>query len=231
MNNIVSIHQPSYFPWLGLLDKIHKSDLYILLDNVQLSDSAYQNRNIFLDNQGNEKLLTIPISKKNHITNTIKDIKISNKIWQKKHNKFIYFNYKKHPFFDEIYPHIQPLYEKNYDFLIDFLIDNMKISFDLFKIKTKMIRASELDYNKELKKEDTVLAILESVDAKIYLSGKGAMSYQKEDNFTQKGIKLIYQEFTHPVYKQKGVDDFISGASCLDVLFNLGIDESSKILK
>jgi len=228
---IVSIHQPSYFPWLGLLDKINNSDLYVLLDNVQLTDSAYQNRNIFLDNQGNKKLLTIPISKKDYINNTIKDIKFSNGIWQKKHNKFIYFNYKKHPFFDEIYPFIEPLYKKNYNYLIDFLIENMQISLELFKIDTKLMIASELDYNKELKKEDMVLDILNSVDAKIYLSGKGAMSYQNEDNFNKKGIKLIYQEFTHPVYKQKGADSFVDGLACLDALFNLGTDESSKMLK
>ena len=61
---IVSIHQPSYFPWLGLLDKIEKSDTFVLLDNVQFNDNAFQSRNIFLNHNGEVQYLTIPVQKK-----------------------------------------------------------------------------------------------------------------------------------------------------------------------
>lgn len=80
---IVSIHQPSYFPWLGLLDKIEKSDLYIYFNSVQLTDNAYQNRNIFLSNQIKEHLLTIPISKKNYLTKTIDKLEVIDNRWKK----------------------------------------------------------------------------------------------------------------------------------------------------
>ncbi|HEY3277770.1 MAG TPA: WbqC family protein, partial [Syntrophorhabdaceae bacterium] len=60
---ILSIHQPSYFPWLGLLDKIAKSDVYMVMDEVQLTDAAYQHRNIFLTADGKIKYLTIPFKK------------------------------------------------------------------------------------------------------------------------------------------------------------------------
>ena len=60
---IVSIHQPSYFPWLGWLHKVNNSDVFIMMDEVQLSDSAYQHRNIFLDKEGNEKYLNIGITR------------------------------------------------------------------------------------------------------------------------------------------------------------------------
>ena len=49
---ITAIHQPSYFPWLGWMDKINKCDQFILMDEVQLSDRAYQHRNLFLTNTG-----------------------------------------------------------------------------------------------------------------------------------------------------------------------------------
>ena len=32
---IVSIHQPNYLPWLGFFDKIKRSDLFVIFDDVQ----------------------------------------------------------------------------------------------------------------------------------------------------------------------------------------------------
>ncbi len=228
---IVSIHQPSYFPWLGLLDKINKSDLFVVLDNVQLSDSAYQNRNLFLSNQGKEQLLTIPINRKNYLEKTIKDIEINNSIWQKKHSKFIYFNYKKHPYFDEIYKIIECIYTKEYINLSELLIESLKISCNIFDIDTKIIRASDLPLDDNLKKESKVVSILKQVGAATYLSGQGAKSYQLTENFEDKHIKLTYQEFTHPIYSQHKMDKFISGLSSLDATFNLGKDNSFTLLK
>ncbi len=61
---MVSIHQPSYFPWLGLLDKIEKSNAFIILDTVQFNDNAFQSRNIFLNHNGETQYLSIPVQKK-----------------------------------------------------------------------------------------------------------------------------------------------------------------------
>jgi hypothetical protein len=231
MSKIVSIHQPSYFPWLGLLDKINKSDEFILLDIVQLNDSAFQSRNIFLDNKGKIHYLVIPIQKKGYQQKMIKDLKIADNRWQKKHNGFFIANYKKHPFFDEIYPEIKFIFEKKYNFLLDVLIDSMNVCNKLFNINTKVIFASELNIDKNLKKDDLIIEILRKVKASEYLSGIGAKVYQDEKKFKKNGILLKYQNFIHPVYPQKNSINFISGLSSLDVLFNLGCKNSEKLLK
>ncbi len=230
MNKVVTIHQPSFFPWLGLLHKIKSSNLYVLLDNVQFTDNAYQHRNLFLDNQCAEHLLTIPINKKSYIDKNIGDILISSDNWQKKHGKFIYFNYKKHPFFDEVYPLIQFIYEKKYNFLIDVLIDSIEISFNIFNIETETVLASKLNLDESLKKEEMVIDILEQTGATIYLSGSGAKCYQNEENFSKKNIELKYQKFNHPIYKQFNSEVFRSGLACLDTAFNLGKEGCSKII-
>ena len=227
---IVSIHQPSYFPWIGLLDKINKSDVYVYLDMVQLTDGGYQNRNIFLDNQFKEQLLTIPINKKNYINKKIVELELNNQLWQKKHNKFIYFNYKKHPFFDEIYPFVDRFYNSEYNTLSDVLFESMKLIIDLIGIETTIIKASELQLNQTLKKEEMVFDILSITNASVYLSGIGAKSYQKNENFEEKNIKLIYQKFSPPSYNQYKNDNFIYGLSSLDMLFNIGIKQSTQLL-
>jgi len=227
----VSIHQPSYFPWLGLLDKINQSDTFIILDTVQLNDNAFQSRNIFLNHTGDIQYLTIPVQKKDYQKKMMRELRVVDKKWQKKHNGFIIANYKKHPFFDEIYPFIEKVYTKKYEFLIDILLDSMSASNDIFGINSKIVLASELEVDNSLVKDDLVIALLEKCQAVTYLSGTGAKSYQDENKFIEHNIKLSYQSFTHPSYNQKNASTFEIGLSALDVAFNLGIDNARKILK
>ena len=228
---IVSIHQPSYFPWLGLLDKIHKSDKFILLDTVQLNDSAFQSRNIFLNHRGEVEYLTIPIVKKEYQSKSIRELKVVDKRWQKKHHGFLIANYKKHLFFDEVYPIIESIYTKEYTFLVDILVDSMEMSYNLFDIKTEVILASSLEIDNSLTKDDLVVEQLKKVNAGTYLSGTGAKVYQDEKKFQKENILLEYQSLSHPHYEQKNANKFELGLSALDIVFNLGKKESKKLLK
>lgn len=227
---IASIHQPSYFPWLGLLYKINSSDTFIVLDNVQLSDSAYQNRNIFLTNSGQIKYLTIPFIKKDYMYKGFKDLEIADFSWKKNHLNFLLNNYKKHPFFDEIYPYIEKFMSQHYHFLLDAVMESMHLSFELFGIQTNILFQSELNYNNQAKKGELVIELLKAINAEAYFSGKGAESYQNDSMFELEKINLQYINFQHPLYCQKNAIDFNMGLSCLDVLFNLGTKNSRSIL-
>src|SRR6185369_9034093 len=41
---IVAAHQPHYLPWLGYLDKLGKSDVFVVMDDLQFEAQNYQNR-------------------------------------------------------------------------------------------------------------------------------------------------------------------------------------------
>lgn len=227
----ISIHQPSYFPWLGLLDKIAKSNLYILLDDVQLTDSACQHRNIFLTNNGKTKYLTIGIHKRGYLKKTIKDICLTGEEWQKKHRDFLKNNYGKHPFFNEIFESIEYIFSKKYKFLIDVLVDSMLTSFRLFDIKPNLRLQSETEHDRQAKKSDLVLSLLMSVNAVTYISGTGAREYLNFQDFEKNNINVIFNKFEHPLYTQTHVSSgpFIEGLSCLDMLFNLGCREACRV--
>ncbi len=219
---IFSIHQPSYFPWLGLLHKIASSDVFIVLDDVQLSDSAFQHRNLFLTNDGKAKYLSIPFVKDKYLETKFKDLLIADESWASKHSNFLINNYKKHKFFDCIYPLIQPIFLKKTNFLFDIVMESIDLSMRCFEIKTKVLMQSQLNYDTNSKKSDLVLSLLKTVNASNYLSGRGAEAYQNRLSFDKAGIKLFYQNFLHPIYQQKNSKQFVSGLSCLDLLFNLG---------
>jgi hypothetical protein len=228
---IFSIHQPCYFPWLGLLHKIACSDVLIVLDDVQLSDSAFQHRNQFLTNDGKVKYLTIPFVKQNYRETSFKDLQIADATWGIKHNNFLLNNYKKHPFFDQIYPIIQPLFLKQKKNLLDVVMESMSISMALFGIGTQVIMQSQINYDHEAKKGDLVLQLLKATNAKNYLSGRGAQAYQDDSVFEPEGIVLEYVNFSHPVYAQKNSQEFVAGLSCTDLLFNIGADDASLLLR
>jgi len=218
---ILSIHQPSYFPWLGLLDKIRKSDVFIVMDEVQLSDSAYQHRNLFSAPDGQVKFLTIPFSKKNYLRRPFGEVEIASADWRKKHFNFLCNAYRKHPYASEMLPLLEQFYAVEYRLLIDAVLASMSISFDLFGIEAQIVRQSAMAYDRTLRRADLVVALVRASGANCYLSGTGARSYLDESLFPD-GVALRYNQFQHPVYPQQGAAEFREGLACLDVLFNLG---------
>ena len=62
---ILTAHQPSYLPWLGLISKIMKADLFCYFDCVQYQKKEYDNRNLIKTNSGILKL-SVPVESKNH---------------------------------------------------------------------------------------------------------------------------------------------------------------------
>ena len=80
---IVSIMQPTYFPWLGYFDLIASADIFVFLDDVQFSYRSWQQRNRIL-NLGKEKMLTVPVINKGE-GKRIEDILIDeNENWREK---------------------------------------------------------------------------------------------------------------------------------------------------
>ena len=220
---ILSIHQPSYFPWLGLLHKVANSDVYLVMDEVQLTDSACQHRNLFLSADGKAKHLTIPFNRKNYLRRPFKDLEIIDQSWRVSHLNFIKNGYRKHQYYDEIFPILDDFFACEYPLLIDAVMASMRISLSLFDVKTQLVYQSNMDYDKTLRRGDLVVSLVRATGASCYLSGTGAKAYLDESLFVGE-LSLQYDYFVHPVYPQGNASDFISGLSCLDALFNLGIE-------
>jgi len=226
---ILSIHQPSYFPWLGLLDKIRKSDAFILLDEVQLSDSLYQHRNLFATAGGLPRFLTIPIVKKGYREKSFRNIEIASPDWRMRHFNFIWNSYRKHPFADEVMPRVESYFFADYSSLCDAVVASMRLALEFFAINTEVIFQSAMDYDRSVRRGDLILALVRAAGATCYLSGVGAKIYLDESAFSG-GLSLRYNVFEHPRYPQKGAAPFQEGLSCLDALFNVGIESARSLI-
>ncbi|MEM4326286.1 MAG: WbqC family protein [Candidatus Pacearchaeota archaeon] len=223
---IVSIHQPSYFPWLGLLDKIAKTNTFILLDDAQVVKGSYQYRNIFYCN-GEKKFLTLPINYKLGIT--FKEIKLKNNKWKVEHLNKLYNYYRRAPYFNEVYQAVENLLQKDYDDGLDLLKDTMLFAMEKLDINVSFLISSQ--YNVQGVKGDKVLGLCKAVGAQIYLAGQGSREYMSEylHKFNEAGIEVKWHNFRHPFYNQVKGNPFIDGLSCLDIFFFEGFENSKKI--
>jgi hypothetical protein len=214
---IISIHQPAYLPWLGYFDKIISSDIFVYLDTVQLEKNSYSYRNKIKTPQGSA-WLTIPLKMKGHTGNAIKNIAIDNsQQWKKRHLKNIFFNYKKSPFFDDLYPKIELLYKDDFDFFSDLAYHHLLFWLDELNIKTKIIKSSNLDISS--KKSELILDLCQNFKADKYISGVLGRDYLDENTFKEKGVVVEYQDYQHPIYQQLN-GDFLPHMGIIDFWMN-----------
>jgi len=216
---ILSVHQPQYLPWLGYFDKIAKSDCFVFLDCVQYKKREFQNRNKIRTRDG-WIWLTVPVISKSKGFQLINEVLINNSIgWQNKHLKSIICCYKNAKYFNEHIGFFENIYNKKFEKLIDINLAIIYYLLEQFSIKTKIFFESSLSIS--TKKTQRIIDICKKLNADTYLSGIGGKDYLDEELFEKENIKLIYQDFKHPVYKQC-YEPFIPYMSAIDFLFNCG---------
>jgi hypothetical protein len=196
---------------------------------VQLSDSAFQHRNLFLTSDGKTKYLTIPFVKKNYRQIPLRELEIADATWRMRHWDFLWNNYRRHPFAADVLPALERYYATDYETVFSAVFASMQLTLALFDIRTRVILQSTLDYDRGLRRGDLVLALAKAADASCYLSGTGARAYLDVEVF-ERALPIRFLEFKHPGYRQFGSSVFHSGLSSLDLLFNVGIPAAHRLL-
>jgi hypothetical protein len=216
----VAIHQPDYIPWPGYFYKIAKSDIFILLDDVQFSSGAGHNRRNIKTPQGLQRI-QIPVSY-NHGENINQVIMRDDLNWKSKHLRSLEMNYKKAKYFDDVFGFFEGIIKNMQDDNLAAL--NSKLIIEISKklgFATKFETSSKLDVNTI--REERIIDLVKKVGGTEYLSGQGAKAYQTEDNFTTAGLKLSYSDFKPRVYSQLW-GGFEFNVTVLDYFFNHGFN-------
>lgn len=227
----IGIHQPHYFPWIGYFDKMIKSDIFILLDDVQMEKGSYMYRNRILNTNGEIIYLTISGDKHGYLERKYRELSSTNdEIWLNKHAQNINRSYGESPFFNEVWNEIGPLFKTKEKTICDYCVRSLVKIKDLLDIPSRVQMQSDLHIDETKKKNDLIINICKSVGATHYLSGNGARKYTDEKSFSDEGIVLQYQDFKVPEYEQIHNNEFVPGLSILDMLFNIGIEKTKEVL-
>lgn len=215
----IVIHQPEYLPWLGFFDKIDKCDLFVVLDNVQFQ-KGFINRNK-IKTPTNWQWLTVPIIHKFH-RRKIQEVRIDNEIdWQENHFKALIHNYSKAPYFKEYTDFFKDVYQRDWELLAELDIFLIKETMNILGLDLPIKKASSLKVKG--KTTELLINICKKVGADTYLSGEGGKRYMDMERFQEEDIKVIFQDFKHPIYPQLFEEkEFIPNLSVVDLLFNCG---------
>ena len=228
---IISVHQPQYLPWLGYFDKIDKSDAFVFLDCAQYKHREFQNRNKIRLQDG-WIWLTVPVVYKGHSRESIGQILIDNgPDWQRKHWGSLKSGYSAAPFFKEHSAFFEESYSRKWERLAELNIHIIKYILEYLNIDTPLYYESQIGTTREA--TERIIELCQKLQADTYLSGAGGKEYLEEEKFARSGIRLAYQHFVHPEYRQqfaKQETDFLPYMSIIDLLFNEG-QESRNILR
>lgn len=219
MTKIVAIMQPTYLPWIGYFELMDRSDVFVLLDDVQFVRKSWQQRNRIKDANG-VLLLTVPVLSKEKRFQLICDVEIdAQQKWADKHLKSLRIAYAKAPFLRDYLPALEEIYKQTWTKLRELNFALIKFIKEAMEIQTPIALSSSMEYRSE--KNERIVDICKHMGANVLYDTRGAEDVIDVDMIQSEGIRVVFQEYGHPVYRQAH-GEFVAYLSAIDLLFNEG---------
>jgi hypothetical protein len=185
---------PTYFPNLAHFVAMVKADsvTFEVCDNYQ--KQTHRNRTEIYGANG-KLALTAPVSYTQKNRQRYKDVTIANDdSWQQQHLKSLQSAYSMSPFFEFYIDDLMPLFERQFDYILDFNLKCFEVLNDCMQLNLKIEMTSSFEKNPEHKTDFRSLV---------------------NRNYKLNTLQPYTQVFTEK-------HGFISNLSILDLLFNEG---------
>jgi len=221
----LAIMQPYFFPYIGYWQLISAVDTFVIYDDVNYIKQGYVNRNSLLINKV-KAFYTLELNGASSFK-LIKEIQVGRNI--PKLIKMLEQNYKKAPYFMDVFPVVSDIINFPENNLGKYLGNSIfKIS-SLLDLKPKFIYSSDIEKNNTLKGKDKVLAICKTLKATKYLNAIGGQELYCKDEFMTNGIELNFIKTLDICYPQSS-QSFVPNLSIIDVLMHCGKEKTKYIL-
>jgi hypothetical protein len=222
---VVSIHQPPYFPWLGLIDKIARSDVFVVLDSVQYIRAGFLHRTLY-SAPGGARYLSLPVRAKGHQQAGLQigEAQLAEPLMPQTHLKTLRQRYGKRPGWRRLEGALEAILGEPVENLLELNLRTLALTLSLFGLEPAILLASALEGAG--RKGDLMLSLTQAAKGDTYLSGSGAKSYMDDQLFARQGVGVLYQHFEHPVYPQSHGGEFQPG--CLAVEWFLEDPEGAR---
>jgi hypothetical protein len=218
----IAVMQPYLFPYIGYFQLINAVDKFVILEDVNYINRGWINRNRVLIN-GKPQFFSIPLreASQNKLINEIEIV--NDQRWRVKLIRTLQYNYKKAPFFHDVFPLIEKIIlneELNVStFIFTSLIDiNFYLEIDTF------IEHSSAKYNtKHLKAERKIVDICIQEKATTYINPIGGAELYSKQLFKDNNIDLFFLKTEEIIYDQN-CETFIPWLSIIDVMMFNSVD-------
>jgi len=221
----LGIMQPYFLPYIGYFQLIKAVDKYVIYDDVNYINKGWINRNNILLN-GQKYLFTLSLlgASQNKLINEIFVEENQSKLL-----KTLETAYKKAPYFENIFPVIQNIFDYENKNLGKFVGNSIIQIADYLNIKTDFIYSSEIKKEDSLKGQEKILYICKTFNATNYINAIGGQELYDKEIFKQNNIELNFLQTQIVDYKQFK-NDFVPYLSSLDVLMFNSVEEIGKML-
>ncbi|MES2761121.1 MAG: WbqC family protein [Bacteroidota bacterium] len=186
----------AYLPNVTYLSQVINHDVVILERHENYVKQTYRNRCEIVTANG-KLSLSIPLVKQAD-KELISQKKISySEDWQKQHWRTIVSAYKNSPYFEFFEDEFKPFYENKFEFLLDYNTQLLQTVLNILRIKKQIEFTQNFEPNP-----------INEIDLR-------SLSDIEKDQVIN--AKPYYQVFADKL-------GFTSNVSCLDALFNIGLD-------
>lgn len=214
----LAIMQPYLFPYIGYYQLIHAADKFIAYDDVNFIKQGWINRNSILAN-GKLIIFSVPLDNQSSFSK-INETNISQKlypIWKNKFIKTIQQNYNKAPFYKEVFPIVESVFNIETSNIAELAVNSLKLVLNYLDIRTVFVGTSAIYQNQNLSSQDRILALCEKEMATIYINPIGGQELYSKKEFLKKNIKLHFLKTGTINYNQFN-SEFVPNLSIIDVL-------------
>ncbi len=202
MIKVVSAHQPAFLPWLGYLEKIALSDVFIIMDIAKFRKRSFMHRNK-IEINNNPHIVGIHTEKNADFKNC--DEIIINKNYKDDLVKLaekINNNYKNEKFYTDLNDFCNntlkhELSDKN---LIELCLIQVEFLCKRLNISTKIIKESSIikkDELKNLNASKRLLSHAKILKADVYITGVNSKDYLNRELFENEKIYNYIQTFDY----------------------------------
>lgn len=209
----VAVMQPYLFPYLGYYQLVSCADVFVLYDDVSFIKQGFINRNSILMN-GRSARVTIPVPRMSS-NKHIKELSFASDV--SKILKTVEQAYARAPFFDDVFPLVERVLTcPDRDITTICRLGIVEI-FNYLGIDKKIVRSSELEYERKLSAADRLIDICEQFGAPDYVNSIGGQKLYSKEYFAERGKRLSFLQMHDVIYTQ-GKNEFVPYLSMIDVL-------------
>jgi len=217
---VIACHQPVYLPFAGFFQKMAAVDEFVFMDFVQLNKRSWQVRNRIKTRAG-ALWLSVPVYVKGKYDQLIRDARVADDGWRRKHWEAIRHNYHAAPHFTPYADFFAEVYGRRWEWLAELNLHLIAGMRGFLGLATPIADTAGAAFAGT--KSDLIVEICRTVGATAYVSSDGEETYIDEEIFRAAGIEHRYLGYRPIPYPQL-FGDFIPNLAAIDLLFNCGPD-------
>ena len=212
----LGIMQPYFFPYIGYFQLLNMVDKYVVYDDARFANNKWGYRNRILINGAPSyfRANTLKASQNKQFN----EIKMSSDIEAKQKSiHMLECAYGKAPYFKKVMPLMKQFLMEDYDNLAECNVASIKLVCSFLDIKTEILLMSELDCDKDLRKQYKIYDACKSLGCNEYINAIGGTELYSFEEFRENGIELAFLKTDDFSYPQFG-GAFVPDLSIIDVM-------------